>query len=319
MKTIRVHGFGDPSVMRLEEVASLKASAGHVVVDIKAVGINPVDTYIRAGWYGPRKFPFTPGLDAAGIVTEVGEGVRNISAGQRVFISGSVSGTYAQQALCKDSQIHRLPKAISFEKGAAVGIPYRTAYRALFQRAKSVKDQTVLVHGASGGVGVAAIQFAKTAGIKVIATAGSDAGLNLVVQQGADFATNHRDPSHFEKIMQFTDGLGVDIILEMLANVNLAEDLKILATKGCVVAIGSRGSIEIDPRDLMSREASVMGVMSNMASESEREEAFDAIQKGFDNGSLNPIVATSLPLAEAPEAHREVMGSAHHGKIVLIP
>ncbi len=319
MDAIRVDEFGSPEVMYLGEVDLPTPGDGEMVIDVKAVGVNPVDTYIRAGWYGPKKFPFTPGFDAAGVVYQTGDNVSDVAVGDRVFVSGSRTGTYAQQTLCKASCVHTLPEGISFEQGAALGVPYKTAWRGLFQRGGAASGETVLIHGASGGVGIAAVQLAKAAGLTVIATAGSEEGRELAAEQGADCTLDHHDAGHFDKVMEYTEGRGVDVVLEMLANVNLANDLKIMAKHGRVVVIGSRGPIEIDPRDMMSREVSVLGVMSNLATKEENAAAWAGIDEGLKNGSLRPVIAETLLLVEAAKAHTAVMESAHLGKIILIP
>lgn len=319
MKAIKVYTFGGPEVMCLEEIPPLELGPEDALVHVKAAGVNPVDTYIRAGWYGPKEFPFTPGIDAAGVILETGKNIKSILPGQRVFLSGSLSGTYADQAICGPSQVHPLPDSVSFEKGAAVGVAYQTAYRSLFQRGGAKKGETVLIHGASGGVGIAAIQFAKAAGLTVIATAGSQAGLDLITQFRVDLALDHNDPAHLEKAGEFTGGQGVALILEMLANVNLGRDLPALAKNGRVVIIGSRGSVEINPRDLMSREVDVLGVMSSLATPQQRKEAFEAIEAGLENGTLDPVIGTQLPLSDAAKAHEKIMEPGHHGKIILIP
>ncbi|MHC4553599.1 MAG: NADPH:quinone reductase [Planctomycetota bacterium] len=319
MKAICVHEFGDPDVMGLEEVDLPSPGDDEVIVDIKAVGVNPVDTYIRAGWYGPKKFPFTPGFDAAGVVAEIGSGVEPFSAGQRVYVSGAKTGTYAQQALCKSSCVHPLPEAVSFEQGAALGVPYSTAWRALFQRAGACKGETVLIHGASGGVGLAAVQLAKAAGLYVIATAGSDEGRQAAADCGAEHVLDHHDHRHYDKIMELTEARGVDVVLEMLANVNLGNVLTVTGKHGRVAVIGSRGTVEINPRDMMAHEVSVLGVMGNLATAEEKAAAFAGIEAGLQDGSLGPVIAMQLPLEQAPKAHVEVMESLHHGKIILIP
>ncbi|MHC4927561.1 MAG: NADPH:quinone reductase [Planctomycetota bacterium] len=319
MKAICVHEFGDPDVMGLEEVDLPSPGDDEVIVDIKAVGVNPVDTYIRAGWYGPKKFPFTPGFDAAGVAAEVGPGVEQFSAGQRVYVSGSKTGTYAQQALCKSSCVHPLPEAVSFEQGAALGVPYSTAWRALFQRAGACKGETVLIHGASGGVGLAAGQLAKAAGLYVIATAGSDEGRQAAADCGAEHVLDHHDHRHYDKIMELTEGRGVDVVLEMLANVNLGNVLTVTGKHGRVAVIGSRGTVEINPRDMMAHEVSVLGVMGNLATAEEKAAAFAGIEAGLQDGSLGPVIAMQLPLEQAAKAHLEVMESLHRGKIILIP
>ena len=262
MKAIRVKEFGGPEVLRLEEVPTPQPGPGEVLVRMHAIGINPVETYIRAGTYARLpELPYTPGNDGAGVVEQVGTDVSEFKAGDHVYTAGSLSGTYAEFALCKKEQVHPLPANVSFAQGAAMGTPYATAYRGLLQRADAKPGETVLVHGASGGVGTAAVQLARARGLRVFGTAGSDEGLKLAREQGAHEVFDHRAPDHFEQIMQATGGHGVDVIVEMLANVNLGKDLTILAKGGRVVIIGSRGPVEIDPRDTMQRDADVRGMI----------------------------------------------------------
>jgi NADPH2:quinone reductase len=320
MKAIRVHEFGGPEVMKLEEVPNLTPGPGQVVVSVKAVGVNPVDTYIRSDAYAMKPpLPYTPGLDAAGTVEVVGEGVENVKVGERVYVAGTLSGAYAEQALCHAWQVHRLGDRVSFAQGACVNIPYATAYRALFQRAHGQPGETVLVHGASGGVGIAAVQMARAGGFTVIGTAGTEKGRKLVLEQGAHCVVDHRKESYGEEIMALTKGRGVDVILEMLANVNLARDLTLLALRGRVVVIGNRGSIEINPRATMQRDLSILGFTLMNATKEELVSIHAALVAGLESGTLNPVVGREMPLAEAPRAHREVMEPGAYGKIVLVP
>src|SRR5512138_1775996 len=172
MKAIRVHAFGPPEVMQLAELPDPTPAHDQVIVMLHAIGVNPVDTYIRSGQYRPDlELPYTPGLDGAGIVSAVGPGVKHRQVGQRVYVSWSLSGTYAEQVLCKEFQTHPLPEGITFAQGAAIGVPYGAAFRALFQRGGAMAGETLLVHGASGGVGIAAVQLARAAGLWVIGTA----------------------------------------------------------------------------------------------------------------------------------------------------
>ena len=270
MKAIRVHNFGTPEVMQLEEVPDLTPGVGQVVVTVRAVGVNPVDTYFRSGIYRPDlKLPYTPGLDAAGVIAAVGPEVQQRTVGQRVYVARSLSGTYAEQVLCKEMQTQPLPAEITFAQGAAIGVPYGAAYRALFQKAGAKAGETVLVHGASGGVGVAAVQLARAFGLRVIGTAGSTEGRSLVLAEGAHHVLNHDTIGYLEALPELTSGRGVDVILEMLANVNLAKDLLALATGGRVVVIGCRDTIEIDPRIAMGREAAILGMTLFNASDKE--------------------------------------------------
>jgi NADPH2:quinone reductase len=320
MKAIRVREFGGPDVLRIEEVATPHVGPGQVLVRMHAIGVNPVETYIRAGTYARLpELPYTPGNDGAGVVEEIGDSVTEFKPGDRVYTAGSISGTYAEFALCGMEQAHPLPARVSFAQGAAMGTPYATAYRALFQRADAKPGETVLVHGASGGVGTAAVQLARARGLRVLGTAGSDEGLKLTRDQGAHEVFDHRASERFEKIMQATAGHGVDVIVEMLANVNLGKDLTVLAKSGRVVVIGSRGSVEINPRDTMQREADVRGMILPNTPPTELASIHAALVAGLENGTLRPVIGKEFPLAEAAQAHRAVMEPGSFGKIVLVP
>jgi NADPH:quinone reductase len=320
VKAIRVHEFGGPEVMKLEEVPDPQPGPGQVVVRIHAAGVNPVEAYIRTGTYASKpSLPYTPGTDAGGVVSVVGSGVKRFKEGDRVYTTGSSSGTYAEQALCNEVQLQPLPDNVSFEQGAAIGVPYGTAYRGLFQRAEAKPAEIVLVHGASGGVGTAAVQLARAAGMTVIGTAGSSEGMKLVIKQGAHHALNHSSEGYLDELMKLTEGLGVDVIVELLANKNLAKDLSVLAKKGRVAVIGNRGTIEINPRDAMSREADIRGVTLMNTSAEEYRTMHAALVAGLENGTLRPVIGQKIPLAEAARAHAEIMKpSGAHGKIVLM-
>lgn len=320
MKAIRVKEFGPAEVMGLEEVADLTPGPGQVVVKVAAVGVNPVDTYIRSGLYRPDlKLPYTPGQDAAGVISAIGPDAKHRKIGQRVYVASSISGTYAEQVLCKEFQTHPLPDGVSFGQGAALGVPYGAAFRALFQRAHAQAGETVLVHGASGGVGIAAVQLASAAGLNVIGTAGNKDGLELVRAQGANHVLNHHSTGYLDKISDLTCGKGIDIILEMLANVNLDKDLGVVATNGRIVVIGSRGRVEIDPRAAMGKEANILGMTLFNASERELACMHAAFGAGLKNGTLRPIVSRELPLTDAAVAHHAVIEASTLGKIVLVP
>jgi NADPH:quinone reductase len=319
MKAIRVEQFGGPEVMKLVDVPQPRPEAGQVLVRMHAAGVNPVETYIRAGTY-PRKpaLPFTPGNDGAGVVEQAGDPDSELKPGDRVYTAGSASGTYAEYALCSVAQVHPLPANVSFAQGAAMGTPYATAYRGLIQRGKAKRDETVLVHGASGGVGTAAVQLARAGGLRVLGTAGTDRGRELVREQGAHEVFDHRAPDYLAQILEATSGGGVDVILEMLANVNLGKDLTILAPRGRVVVIGSRGRVEIDARDTMSRDADIRGMVLPNTLPAEMASIHAALVAGLEDGTLRPVIGKELPLAEAPQAHRAVMEPGAFGKIALI-
>jgi NADPH:quinone reductase len=324
MKAIRMHTFGDPEVMQLEDIADPQPGPGQVIVRVHAVGVNPVETYIRSGIYPKPPTPYTPGNDGAGIIEGVGPEVKSVAVGDRVYIAGSVSGTYAEKSLCQADRVHPLPEAASFAQGAAMNVAYGTAYQAFVHRARPLPGESLLVHGASGGVGIAAVQLACAAGLVVIGTAGTERGRQLVREQGAHHVLDHTAEGYLEQVLRLTEGRGVDIILEMLANVNLGNDLNVLAQGGRVVVIGNRGpgnqgTVSINPRALMGRDAAILGMNLGNASARERDCMHAALFAGLANGTLRPVIGQEFPLAEAAKAHHAVIEARAYGKIVLIP
>lgn len=320
MKAIQVHRFGGPEVLELHEIPTPRPGPGQILVRVHAAGVNPYDTYMRNGTYAIKpQLPYIPGSDAAGTVDDIGPNVKKVRAGDRVYTAKTLTGAYAEFALADESQIYPLPSKISFAQGAGLWVPYGTAYTALRHHAHARAGETLLIHGASGGVGTAAIQFARAMGMTVLGTAGSTRGLDLILKEGAHHAFDHTKPEHADEILKYTGGRGVDVILEMLANVNLATDLKLMATNGHTIVIGNRGEITINPRELMARRAAVRGFTLWAATEAECAEIHAAIAAGLDNNTLRPIVGKELPLKDAPAAHQAVLAPGASGKIVLIP
>ena len=325
MRAIVVREFGSPEVMRLEDIATLTPSPSQVLVRLRAAGVNPVDTYIRSGNYALKPpLPYTPGNDGSGEVETVGADVKGFTPGDRVYIANDNTGLprtgiYADHALCQATQLHHLPANVSFSQGAAIGVPYGTAVYALFKRASARPGETVFIHGASGGVGIAAVQICRAHGMTVIGTAGTERGLRAVKEQGADVVLNHTEPGYLDGIAKATGGKGVDVILEMNAHINLDKDLTVLARGGRLVLIGNRGRVEIDPRAIMGREASVLGMVLFNVSPSDLGWIHASIGAGLANGTLKPLAGREFPLADAPSAHEAVMQPGALGKIVLLP
>jgi NADPH:quinone reductase len=318
MKAIRVHQFGGPEVLKLEEMATPKPSAGEVLVRIHAAGVNPYDTYMRAGTYAIKPpLPYTPGSDGAGVVEAVGEGVKKVKRGDRVYTAQTITGAYAEYALAREEQVHPPPAKIDFKQGAGIWVPYGTAYHAIYHSAKAHASETVLVHGASGGVGIAALQIARAMGLKVLGTAGTPKGLELAKREGAHQVFDHRKADYQPEILQATGNRGVDIILEMLANVNLASDAKLLANNGRVIVIGSRGEVTINPRELMARRASIRALVLPAITTGEEADIHAGLFAGLENGALRPVVGKEIPLADAARAHEEILKRGSAGKIVL--
>lgn len=320
MKAIVVREFGPPDVMKVEDVSTPEPQGSQVLVKIEAAGVNPVDTYLRTGIHAHApKLPYTPGKDAAGVVEAVGDGVTRWKAGDRVYTADSLTGTYAECTLCEEAQLGTLPDNVSFEQGAGVWTPYATSYRALFQKAQAKAGESVLIHGASGGVGLAAVQWAKNAGLTVIGTASSDEGKRLVAEQGADHVFDHTDVGHLDAIREVTGGSGVDVIIEMLANVNLENDFSALAMFGRITVVGNRGSIQFTPRLAMTKDATIYGMSLFNSSKADREAIHSAIFQGLTTGYLAPVSGQSFPLSEAARSHQELTEGRSLGKIILTP
>ena len=320
MKAIVVHEFGPPEVMELEEFPTPQAGPGQAVVRMHAAGVNPFDTYMRAGTYAIKpQLPYVPGGEGAGVVESIGEGVKQFKPGDRVYVGHPLTGTYAEYTLALESQLHRLPDRVTYKQGAGIYVACGTAYHALYHHADARASETLLVHGASGGVGIAAVQIARAMGMTVFGTAGTDKGLELVRSVGAQQAFNHRNAGYTDAILKATGGRGVDVVLEMLANVNLAADLKLLARFGRVIVIGSRGDITITPRDLMARTASVKGFVLWGISEADEADVHAGLYAELENGTVRPIVGKELPLGEAVRAHKEILETGAHGKVILVP
>ncbi len=329
MKAIIVREFGEPEVMQVEETETPRPAGTEILVRIHVAGVNPVDTYLRTGIHAHApKLPYTPGKDGAGVVEAIGDDVTKWKVGDRVYTANSLTGTYAEYSLCEEIDLGRLPENISFEKGAGIWTPYATAYRALFQKAAAKSGETVLIHGASGGVGIAAIQWltgpqasllARTEKFTVIGTASSDEGKKLIADQGADAVFDHTADDHLAQILEFTGGRGVDVIIEMLANINLERDFQALTMFGRITVVGNRGSLDFNPRVTMGKDATIYGMSLFNSPQMARDEIHAATFNGLQTGKLDPIISRTFPLEDAPKAHHDVIESKALGKIVIIP
>ena len=320
MKAIRVSEYGGPAVLKLEEVPTPAAGPGQVLVRNRAVGVNPVDTYLRSNTdnRGP-KLPYTPGSDAAGLVEAVGPGVTAVKAGDRVYVGGTATGAYAELSVCprrrrppparqcqlrsgrgrERSVRHRLPRPFpSSPRGGG-----RDRARARRQRRRRHR----------------AVQLARARGLTVIGTAGTERGRRSSLEQGAHHALDHTAPGYLDELLRLTGGRGPDIILEMLANVNLQKDLGVIALRGRIVVIGNRGTVEINARLAMNKNAAILGMALFHATPAQLVGIHDALGEGLRNGTLRPVIGHELPLAQAARAHEVVMEPGHAGKVVLIP
>jgi NADPH2:quinone reductase len=314
MRAIVVEQFGGPEVLVLREMPDPEPGPGQVLVRIRAAGVNPVDTYIRAGAYGSLPtLPYIPGHDGAGDVVRVGPGVTRVKPGDRVYLDGAPS--YAELTVAPESAVWPLPPSLSDVQGAALGIPYATAYRGLFLLGAATPAHHVLIHGASGGVGLAALQLGRWRGLRLVGTAGTEEGRALIREAGYP-AFGHDDA---DALMAATGGHGYDLVLEMAAHRSLGRVLALLARGGRVLVVGSRGPVEINPRDLMSREAVIQGLMNGFTTGTEREALHRDLAAAIEAGAVRPRIAREFPLVEAQAAHQAVLAEGARGKIVLVP
>jgi len=320
MRAIRVLQFGGPEVLQLaDNVPVPKPEDSQVLIRVHCAGVNPVETYIRAGNYGALPtLPFTPGSDLAGIVQEVGKKVNTFKPGDRVFTVRTVTGSYAEYAVAEESRTFPLHPSLDYKQGATLGCPYFTAYKALVNRGGVQPGDTVLVHGASGAVGLAACQIARATGCHVIGTAGSAQGLALVKKNGAHLTFNHRDDGYMEQIAEYAKS-GVNVLVEMLANENLEKDMALMAQKGRIVIVGSRGSLVFNPRSTMSKELDIRGMALAASSTAELATISAAVVAGCEAGWIKPEIGQEFALQEAAQAHTEVIEhkSGSTGRIVL--
>ncbi|KAL6731599.1 hypothetical protein Aduo_002445 [Ancylostoma duodenale] len=318
MRAAIVEHFGGPETINIvsDLPKPIIETGKQILVRVAAAGVNPVDTYIREGQYAVLPtLPYTPGRDGAGIVEEVGEDVSHVKAGDRVYFLANHTGSAAEY--CLTDKVFPLPFDVTFQEGACLGIPYMTAHRALFLFGHLKKGQRVLIHGASGGVGLAAVQMAASFGAVVVGTAGTKEGIELVKKNGARDVFNHRIHGYSAEMKKiYLDGF--DLILEMAAHLNLAIDLNLLSRNGKVAVVGSRGEVTVNPRALMTKENSVYGVTLANSTEEDFATASSFIQNFLGSSHFRPVIHRIYPLCEIAAAHGDIMaGNGTKGKLIV--
>lgn len=320
MRAVVVSKFGGTEVLEVRRKVPIpQVGEDEVLVKVAAAGVNPVDTYIRSGNYGNLPvLPYIPGHDICGTIIECGGSVERFREGDRVCSFRTIGGAYAEYAAVKENHLLKLSDGYDLGKGAAVGTPFLTAYRALFHNASVKPGQRILIHGASGGVGIPAVQMAVAHGMTVYGTAGTEEGMNLVKKMGAKYVFNHRKEGYGNDIKNVSRGEGMDVIVEMLSNVNLARDLDLVAKHGTILVVGCRDVIEINPRLLMVKESRIQGVMLNAATDEELRESALFIEAGLRSGVLNPVLGPKYSLNDVQQAHEDIIHSlGSKGKMVL--
>ena len=324
MNAIQVHKFGGPEVLEYStNVPRPKPGPDDVLVRIKAIGVNPVDVLIRTGSFGPQQFPYIPGADFAGIVEEVGSNVTDLKVGQRVYGSDLTAPdgmkAYAQFIAIKHNLVHPLHDNLTFSQGASIPIPYFTQYRALYHLAQAKPGETVFIHGASGGVGIAAVQIASNLGLTVIGTASTPEGQQLVKKAGAHFIFNHYEEGYLEKAKEAAGERGINVILENVADKNLKKDIGLVQDQGRIIVIGTGATdATINPTDVLLHEIVTKGVSLYKTTDKEVFETREALYAGVKAGWLNPYIWKEFPLEKAADALIHLKsGSGARGKIIL--
>jgi len=314
---------GDPEVLRLAEVPEPEPGPGEVLLRVHSTALNRADLLQRRGFYPPPPGASAIlGLEAAGEVEALGEGVDTWKPGDRVcaLLAG---GGYAEKVAVPAVQVMAAPQGMDLVVAGAVPEAFITAHDNLVTRGRLRAGETVLIHGGTGGVGTAAIQVARRAGARVLATAGSPERVTFCRELGAHEGIDHHAEDFVERTRELTDGRGADVILDVMGAAYLERNLRALARDGRLVIIGMQGGIhaEIDLNTLLSNRLSVQGtILRNRPVEQKgeivRRFAAEALP-GFADGSLRPLIDRVLPLEQVVEAHRAMEAGGHLGKIVL--
>ena len=324
MKAVRIHEYGGPEVLVYEDVETPSPGPGQVLVSVRAAAVNPIDVAVRSNSFPtPRQPPKTIGSDGAGVVEAVGADVTGVTAGDEVFFTGlgvGSEGSYAEHALIAAVQAVRKPAGISFEEAAALGLAFSTAWYGLVRRAALAAGETVLVQGAAGGVGSAAVQLAHARGARVLATVGSAADAVRVGPLGADETIDRTVVDVATEVKRLTDGQGVDVNLELVVSANLAADLGMIARGGRIVGIGGgpQPTVTIPTGQAIAVDASLLFANSGNAGRAGTAEVLAEVAGLVEHGTLRPVVGRVYPLSQARAAH-ELLAGRHFGKIVLVP
>lgn len=324
MKAIQINEFGGPEVLKTVEIDEPYPNEDEVKVKVFVTGLNPSEAYTITGTYGYNvpNLPYVPGYDATGVIEEVGSSVNHFKKGDRVFLSAFSAerntGTYAEKVVTDAKNVFRLPDNISFKEGAALGIPVFTAYKAIFLKANVRAGETVLVHGASGSVGSMAVQMAKAIGATVIGTSSTEEGRQTILDLGADHAMDHISEDNKEELLNITNEQGPDVIIEMLANANLETDMQVIVKYGRIIIVGSRDTIEVNPRNLMTSEAIVTGMTFTYPTQKEMKEMQYGVNALLEIGAIRSLIGNEFTLDEPVEAHKALMESSGNGRTIFV-
>lgn len=321
MRAVRIHEFGGPKVLKLEEVPEPAPGPGRVLIQTEAAGVNYADLMIRMGVYPIRGLPITPGFEVAGRIVKVGDGVAQFKPGDRV-VALLDSGGQAERVVAPAVTVFSLPDSISAVDAAALPVNYLTALHMLREFGRLAPGQSVLIHAAASGVGTAAVQLAKLLGARVFATAGSDEKLALAESLGADECINYTRQDFAEIVKAKTAGRGVELILECVGGEVFDRSLQCLAPLGRLITYGVAGGVPatvLTPLLLFSN-ISVIGFHLERYYQARPDrEPMHEILRLVVARQIRPIVSTTFPLAEVARAHDYLAGRKTRGKVLLVP
>jgi NADPH2:quinone reductase len=324
MRAVVVDRWMEPSELRLTEVPDPKVGAGQIGVDVRAAGCNFFDILIVKGQYQVKPpFPFIPGGEIAGVVNEVGAGVTGFAKGDRVLAAAPMGG-YAERIALPAAFAHRMPDAMSFEEGAGFPIVYPTSYAGLVFRANLQPGETLLVHAAAGGVGLAAVQIGNALGATVIATAGGPDKVKIALEAGADHGIDYNAEDFVARVQELTGGKGADVIYDSVGGDVFDRSLKCIAWNGRLLVIGFAGGKipSVAANRILLKNVAVTGLHWGAYAKHEPQripETFAALFRLYEEKKIHPVVYKGYPLAEVSAALAALGSRKTHGKVVLIP
>jgi NADPH2:quinone reductase len=324
MKAIVATRWGEPSELEYAEVPDPAPGAGQVLIDVRAIGCNFPDILMVQGKYQVKPpLPFSPGHEIAGVVRAVGAGVTRVRPGERVIASLEWGG-YAERAVAAAERVYTIPDAMPFDQAAAFFVVYQTGYCALVQRAALQPGEWLLVHGAAGGVGLAAVQLGKTLGARVIATAGTPEKLEVARQSGADVLIDYRTEDWVERVKAVTGGEGADVIYDPVGGDVFDGSTKCLAFEGRLLTIGFAGGRipTLAINRVLLKNISVVGVHWGYYQRRGSplvHEWTHALLKLYADGRIRPVIYRAYPLREAGTALGALASRESYGKVVLVP
>jgi NADPH:quinone reductase len=321
-RAVQIQAPGGPEAMKIVDVSLGKPGPGQALVRHHAIGLNYIDVYFRTGTYPAESYPCTLGMEAAGVVEAVGEGVSHVKVGDRVAYSGRPMGAYCDVRVMPAGLLIKLPKSISFETGAAMMLKGMTAQYLFRRTANLQKGHTILFHAAAGGVGLIAMQWAKHMGVTVIGTAGSDEKCALAKAHGADHVINYSTEDFVEQVKAITNGRGVDVVYDSVGKSTFEKSLQCLRKYGLMVSFGN-ASGKVPPLDLAVLQGHLFitrpSLMPYTATRPELEQTAGELVKMVSSGKIKIKIDQTYALADVAQAHRDLEARKTTGSTILLP